>query len=166
MESTTLLSHNCVMVSIDASTTSTGYTIWVNAKKIRQQRLDFSAPKYKDDRCNRMRKAIIELLNDVQPQIVVAENPPFKNDPRTFGLLQRLVATIQTWADMNNATFWQFTPGEWHSLVKDEDEKIPRKRNELKAWSMTKTGVNQDDIADSELVGLAYVNLCGHKKSA
>ena len=61
---------------------------------------------------------------------------------------------------INDVTFWEFTPSQWHSLVKDAGEKVPRKREELKQWSIGKTGISQDDISDSQLIGLAYINMC------
>lgn len=149
----------CVMVSIDAATASTGYTIWHNAEITEQDRFFYDKQKYKDH-TQYMRETLLGFLDRIKPDIIAIEDVPFKKNIKTYKLLQRTIATVETWAMMHNTTFWEFTPSQWHSLVKDAGEKVPRKREELKQWSIGKTGISQDDISDSQLIGLAYINMC------
>lgn len=149
----------CVMVSIDAATASTGYTIWHNAEIAEQDRFFYDKQKYKDH-TQYMRETLLGFLDRIKPDIIVIEDVPFKKNIKTYKLLQRTIATVETWAMMHDTTFWEFTPSQWHSLVKNAGEKVPRKREELKQWSIGKTGISQDDISDSQLIGLAYINMC------
>ena len=65
----------------------------------------------------------------------------------------------------NDVSCHFFRASEWRSLVKDKDEKLPRKRIELKEWSKNKTRllydieVENDDISDAILIGRAYINM-------
>lgn len=157
-------SKPCVMVSIDAATSSTGYTIWHNAKIVEQDRFFYK----NSNHTQYMKETLLGFLDRIKPDIVVIEDVPFKRNIKTYKLLQRVIATVEAWAITNNATFWEFTPSQWHSYVKDPGEKVPRKREELKQWSCDKTGLDQDDISDSQLIGTAYINMCkiAEKRSA
>ena len=149
----------CVMVSIDAATASTGYTIWYNAEIAEQGRFFFNKRKY-PDHTKLMKQTLHGFLDKLHPDIIVIDDVPFKKNVQVFKTLQRIIETVETWAMINDVTFWEFTPSQWHSLVKDAGEKVPRKREELKQWSIGKTGISQDDISDSQLIGLAYINMC------
>ena len=56
-------------------------------------------------------------------------------------------------------------PTQWRAAVKYDGEKLPRKRKELKRWSIHKVdilfGIFQvdDNIADAILIGKAYLNI-------
>lgn len=150
------MSKDCIMVSIDAATKSTGYTIWKNAQIISQDRFYFD----EKDHTAIMKEVLLGFLENIKPDIIVIEDVPFKKNVKTFKLLQRVIGTIEAWAIINRIVFWPFTPSEWHSLVKNPGEKVPLNREDLKKWSMNKTGLDQDDISDSQLIGRAYINMC------
>ena len=107
-----------------------------------------------------MKEVLLGFLENIKPDIIVIEDVPFKKNVKTFKLLQRVIGTIEAWAIINRIVFWPFTPSEWHSLVKNPGEKVPLGREDLKKWSMDKTGLDQDDISDSQLIGQAYINMC------
>lgn len=60
---------------------------------------------------------------------------------------------------------WQdLRPTQWRKYAALEGEKVPKKREELKKWSINKVseifGVNvTDDESDAILIGLAYCNI-------
>ena len=63
-------------------------------------------------------------------------------------------------------TFDSLRPTEWRKLV--DPGKKPRKRDELKKWSVDKVkelyGIDaNDDIADAILIGVGYLNKRGEK---
>lgn len=72
-----------------------------------------------------MRETLLGFLDRIKPDIIVIEDVPFKKNIKTYKLLQRTFATVETWARMHDTTFWEFTPSQWHSLVKMLAEKVP-----------------------------------------
>ena len=54
-------------------------------------------------------------------------------------------------------------PTQWRKLVRREDEKLPKKREELKEWSVKKVeelyGIEgiDDNVSDAILIGRAYL---------
>ena len=78
--------------------------------------------------------------------------------------LTMILGAIQGKCLEKNIYFYLFRPSEWRKLVCNNNEKPPRKREELKKWSMEKTyllfGVENinDDISDAILIGQAYIN--------
>lgn len=85
----------CVMVSIDAATASTGYTIWHNAEIAEQDRFFYDKQKYKDH-TQYMRETLLGFLDRIKPDIIVIEDVPFKKNIKTYKLLQRTIATVET----------------------------------------------------------------------
>lgn len=61
--------------------------------------------------------------------------------------------------------YYPLRPSEWRKAVREADEKLPRKRKELKKWSINKVlelfGLQDigDDISDAILIGKAYLNI-------
>ena len=63
-----------------------------------------------------------------------------------------------------NFNYCSLRPTQWRKAVRGEEEKIPRKRDELKLWSTNKVfelfGIENidDNIADAILLGQAFIN--------
>jgi hypothetical protein len=62
-------------------------------------------------------------------------------------------------------TYTALRPSQWRSKARNKAEKLPRKRDELKAWSIRRVkelfGINNidDNIADAILLGYAYLTI-------
>ena len=107
---------------------------------------------------------IYEVINSENPQIIVAEMTVVARNAQAQRNLTMILGAIQGKCLEKDIFFYLFRPSEWRSLVKDHEEKLPRKREELKEWSKKKVsniyeinGVS-DDISDAILIGQAYVN--------
>ena len=70
----------------------------------------------------------------------------------------------------NNFNYCSLRPTQWRKAVRGEDEKLPRKRDELKLWSINKVAELydiqeiSDDISDAILIGRAFINMMDYKE--
>lgn len=159
--------NKCKLISYDTSTNSTGYAVYLSGKFEKCDILDFKHIKNTEDRINEMILKIYEIIDKENPQIVVAEMTVVPRNVQAQRNLTMILGAIQGKCLEKNIYFYLFRPSEWRKLVNDTNEKLPRKREELKAWSKRKvlekyniTDIN-DDVSDAILVGQAYINKFG-----
>lgn len=158
---------DCKLISFDTSTSSTGYAIYLSGTLHRYDLLDFKRIKNTDERIKKMILKIYEIIEIEKPQIVVAEMTVVTRNAQAQRNLTMILGAIQGKCLENNIFFSLLRPTEWRKLVSDENEKLPRKREELKQWSKQKVsdimGINyiNDDISDAILIGQAYINMFG-----
>lgn len=147
------------MISLDTSSTSTGWAIWINGK------LDIhgviNIKNIKEDKQLVMTNKIWALLENYQPDIVVVEETSVTTNATTQRTLTQITGTVYTWATIHGKEYHALRPSQWRSMVKSPNEKLPRKRNELKQWSVNKVKKLYnteviDDEADALLIGKAY----------
>ncbi len=151
------------MVSLDTSSTITGYAYWENANLTDSGILYHNNEKNTVIRVEDMTIDIIETLKRYKPDIVVVEQPPFCNSPKTCVMLAEIVGCAKGFAISHGADFVEYTVTEWRKLVANDSEKIPRKRDEAKEWDINKVRtifqkeVEDDNEADAILIGLARI---------
>ena len=154
----------CKLISLDTSTSSTGYAVYISGKLHRYDLIDFKRIKNTDERIKEMILKIYEIIETEKPQIIVAEMTVVTRNAQAQRNLTMILGAIQGKCLENNIFFSLLRPTEWRKLVNNEKEKLPRKREELKQWSKQKVsdilGINDinDDISDAILIGQAYVN--------
>ena len=154
----------CKLISLDTSTSSTGYAVYISGKLHRYDLIDFKRIKNTDERIKEMILKIYEIIETEKPQIIVAEMTVVTRNAQTQRNLTMILGAIQGKCLENNMFFSLLRPTEWRKLVNNEKEKLPRKREELKQWSKQKVsdilGINDinDDISDAILIGQAYIN--------
>ena len=154
----------CKLISLDTSTSSTGYAVYISGKLHRYDLIDFKRIKNTDERIKEMILKIYEIIETEKPQIIVAEMTVVTRNAQAQRNLTMILGSIQGKCLENNIFFSLLRPTEWRKLVNNEKEKLPRKREELKQWSKQKVsdilGINDinDDISDAILIGQAYIN--------
>ena len=154
----------CKLISLDTSTSSTGYAVYISGKLHRYDLIDFKRIKNTDERIKEMILKIYEIIETEKPQIIVAEMTVVTRNAQAQRNLTMILGAIQGKCLENNIFFSLLRPTEWRKLVNTEKEKLPRKREELKQWSKQKVsdilGINDinDDISDAILIGQAYIN--------
>ena len=155
----------CKLLSFDSSTKSTGYALFVNGKYKETGCLNHTSVKDADKRFVEMIKDICQVIDKYAPDIVTWETPVVMRNAQVQRFLTMIVGAIICKCIEKNIFFYSFRPTEWRKLVSDNGEKIPRKRDELKAWGKEKVvktfnvEVENDDESDAILIGQAYVNL-------
>lgn len=151
----------CKLLAIDSSTTSTGYSIFEAARYIRSGCIDLK--KYHGDKLTEMVIQLFSLIEVENPCIVVAEEMVVPRNPQVARMLTMILGAMYGKCLIDGICFTTLRPTEWRSAVRNRDEKMPRKREELKLWSKRRVeelfGVKNvnDDVSDSILIGEAYI---------
>ncbi len=154
------------MISLDTSTTKSGYAYFCNGELTEKGVIDCSKESNAETRMQQMCHGLIDLLKTHKPGIVVVEKPPYINSPKTLIQLCEIVGCCRGWAmTQNSCEFVEYMPNEWRSLIKEKDEKIPRNRSECKKWDIEKAHgiirkgekIADDNEADAILIGIARI---------
>lgn len=148
------------LLSMDTSTTSSGCAVYENGK-LKGYKL-ITAKGKADERIKDMIVGIYDFITETKPHIVVIETPSVVRNPQTQRELCFLCGSILGKCIQDEICFYQFRPSEWRKRVKDGQEKLPRKRAELKEWAISivneKYGLKvRDDVAEAILIGEAYI---------
>ena len=150
------------LLSLDSSTKDTGYAIYINGQYYHSKAIDVSNIKDSEQRMNEMIYSIYTLFNKYNPSIVVVELTSVMRNPDTQRKLTMVLGAILGKCIEYGAEFHAYRPTEWRAIVKDKDEKLPKKREELKQWALDKCHalgykVTDDNEAEAILLGLAYI---------
>ena len=153
----------CKMISLDTSSTISGYAYWENGHMVKSGVLDHSKQKDAVTRVENMSIDLISQLKTLNPDIVVVERPPYCNSPDTLIMLSEIVGCVKGWAISNDADYVEYAVSKWRKLVAGPNETIPTKRKEAKPWDIQKvkdifniTAID-DNEADAILIGLARI---------
>lgn len=153
----------CKMISLDTSTTKSGWAYYENGLLANSGIIDLSKEKDSLIRVEDMIMNLYALLNKYKPDIVVIETPPYIKDAKCLINLAEITGAVRGWAT-DKAEFIEYMPQQWRSLIKSDDDVLPRKRSDCKAWDLYKVrtvfGIENigDDEADAILIGLARIN--------
>ena len=161
----------CKMISLDTSTTASGWAYWENATLTEYGELLHNAKKEKDIelRLNAMSRDLIELLEKYQPDIIVIELTAAPKGAQTQRSLTELIGVVRGWAAFHDTDFVRVRPSHWRKLAKQYCERefhgeitLPTERSQLKCWSMDvvkkQYGIQVDDnISDAILIGISRI---------
>lgn len=164
------------LLSLDTSSTKTGWAVFKNGKYKESGVLDWSRIKETEDRLQIMYIDIIQHIQKYEPDILVVEKDIVGSGKRqnmsTINTLVKLIGGIWAYCvqlnmdtPMNLPTgefiifYKEYTPSEWRSLVGI----TTRKRDDCKAASIKRIKeVYNLDIDDNEAdainIGDAYIN--------
>lgn len=165
-----------ILLSLDTSSTKTGWAIFGNGIYEESGVLDWSHVKETEDRLLIMYIDIIQLINKYEPDILIIEKDIVGSGKRqnmsTINTLVKLIGGVWAYCvqlnmdtPMNfqtgefNVYYVEYTPSEWRSLVGI----TARKRDDCKAASIKRIkdiyNLNVDDNeADAINIGQAYIN--------
>ena len=151
-------------MSIDSSTNATGYAFFVNGVLKSYSTCDYSYIKNTQKRIDNMILFICEMIENERPDIVVTELTVVNRNAEAQRNLTIILGAIRYKCLELKIEYHFLRPTEWRKLIKNKDEKIPRKREELKKWSINKIKENyniethSDDLSDAILIGQGYIN--------
>ena len=152
------------ILSLDTSTTISGYAIYDDNKLVHYSSIDKSAIKDTDLRMMAMVSGIFIVMQQHDPDVVVIEEMVVPRNPQTQRLLTMILGAVYGQCLQSGIRYCSIRPTQWRSVVRNESEKLPRKREELKLWSMRKVVELfkihdvDDNISDAILIGYAYLN--------
>lgn len=108
---------------------------------------------------------ITALIEREAPDVVIIEETVVTRNPQTQRMLSMILGAVFGCCVINNFNYCALRPTQWRKLVRWDDEKLPRKRDELKLWSINKVAELYDvqdigdDISDAILIGRAFINM-------
>jgi Holliday junction resolvasome RuvABC endonuclease subunit len=158
-----IVMKKCKLLSLDSSTKSTGFAIFVNGNYKESCFIDHSKIKDAQERLSAMISDIYKIIDKYSPDIVTWEITVVVRNPQVQRDLTMIVGAIMGKCIEKNIFFYPFRPTEWRKLVSD-GEKLPKKRDELKQWGKDKVkelfniDVENDDVSDAILIGQAYID--------
>lgn len=153
------------ILSLDTSTKVTGYAVYNQGKLVRYSSIDKSAIKDGDERLRAMIKDLATLIEREAPDTVVVEETVVTRNPQTQRMLSMILGAVLCICVDFGFNYCALRPTQWRKAVRGDDEKLPRKRDELKKWSINKVnelfGIQDigDDISDAILIGQAFINM-------
>ena len=153
------------ILSLDTSTKITGYAIFNDGKLIHYSSINKSEKKDSAERMAAMAYDLITLIKQETPDVVVVEEAVVTRNPQTQRMLTMILGSIFGVCICNDLNYCSIRPTQWRKAVKADDEKLPRKRDDLKKWGIDRTrllfgieGVD-DNVSDAILIGQAFLNL-------
>ena len=155
----------CIFVSLDTSSSVTGVCVWENGVRKESCVIDLRTFPSGEERLNEMCRNIYSVLKKHKPSIVVCEMTVVERSAHTQRMLSEIVGVVRGYClSQKDVWFDRLRPAEWRKMVWESHPEIgkpPRKREELKQWSISAVkslfGIDTDDNeADAILIGLAY----------
>ena len=154
------MKRKIIMISIDASTESTGVAIWENGKLSTTTLLNYSDIKNSDIRIETMCKNLILLLDKYKPCVVYIEDNYVGRNPKTQKQLCRIQGAVFGWCILRDSYFETMTPSSWRKYIPEFNKN--KKRDIAKEFSKQYVLKNYnldciDDISDAILIGEAML---------
>lgn len=151
------------MVTLDVSTTITGFAYFENGKLIDSGIIDMHKEKDSVIRIENMAIAIIGLLNKYKPSIVVCEEQAFARTVNVAVMISKILGVIHGWClTVGYAEFATLRPSYWRKMVAG-NETVPKERKDAKTWDINKAMLIagrapvDDNEADAILLGIARI---------
>lgn len=157
------------MISIDSSSTKTGWALFENAEYKESGIIDLDTSqcrkKYKnnsDKRIKDMCLCIINLLYKYKPDIVVIEKLNVGRNMVAIRTLSKVMGAAYYYSILNNCFYFEIQPSQWRSKLGMQSPN--RKREEYKQLSVeyVKKTLNKDvtnDESDSICAGIGYIKM-------
>lgn len=151
------------ILSLDTSTKTSGYAVFKDGELFRYSSIDLSDIKDTDARFREMVSELYDLIDREHPSAVVIEEMVVPRNPQTQRMLMMILGAVYGKCIRLGIDYCPLRPTQWRKLVRRDDEKLPRKREELKEWSVKKAeelyGIEgiDDNVSDAILIGQAYL---------
>ncbi len=158
------------ILALDTSTKVSGYAVFNGNQLIRYSSIDKSDETDGNVRMRDMVNDLSILIEREAPDVVVIEETVVTRNPQTQRMLSMILGAVFGTCVCNNFNYCSLRPTQWRKAVRGEDEKLPRKRDELKLWSINKVAELydiqeiSDDISDAILIGRAFINMMDYKE--
>lgn len=150
---------SCILCSIDASTKSSGISVFKDGEYQSSAILQYS-DKAMDERFPKMCRALLKHLDSFRPEIIYMEEAAVVRNAQTQRFLVRLQGVVYGWAILNASECNFIRPTEWRALAGIHSGKMKRCELKAEAIRIVKEKLNievNDDVAESILIGLAAI---------
>lgn len=154
------------LLSLDVSSTSTGWAYFENCEYIKSGTLTFNTKEYKgqsDKRLEAMCLSIIDLLRSVCPDIIVIEKLNVGRNINTTRILSKITGVIYGYSILvDDCFYFEIQPSQWRSQLGMQSSKLKREEFKQLAIDYIKDRYGKvvcDDEADSICAGLGYIKM-------
>lgn len=164
------ISQKCRMISIDSSSSKTGWAYFLDGKYNKSGVIDLDTKecrkKYKDNsdkRIEDMCLAVWELLQAYKPDIIVIEKLNVSRNMNAVRVLSKVIGTVYTYYVLaDDCYYFEIQPTQWRSQLGMQSGR--KKRDELKKMAIeyvkNTLGIDvTDDEADSICAGIGYIKI-------
>lgn len=163
------MTQKCKLISIDSSSSKTGWTYFENGEYKKSGVLNFDTNEHKkkykgdsDKRIKDMSLAIFNLLAKYDPDIIVIEKLNVGRNMVSVRHLSKIIGVVYCYSILNNCYYHEIQASQWRSQIGIQGKN--RKRDEYKQLAVeyvkNALGVDvSDDEADSICAGIAYVKM-------
>lgn len=159
---------NTKLISIDSSSSKTGWALFENAEYKKSGVIDLDTKeckkKYKgksDKRIENMCLAIIHLLQEYKPDIIVIEKLAVTRNMVSVRCLCKVIGAVYCYSILhNNVFYYEIQPSEWRSKLGIQSK--GNKREDFKQLSIeyvkSHYGIDvSDDESDAICAGMGYI---------
>lgn len=159
-----LMAKKCKLISLDTSSTKSGWAYFENAKYKESGVIDLS--KYKggsEDRLKEMCLNLLTILEKYKPDMIVIEKLNVSRNMNAVRVLSKVIGAVYTYYIQNDScSYFEVQPTQWRSRLGMQDGR--KKREELKKMSVEYVRDNldievSDDEADAICAGFGYIKL-------
>ena len=165
-----IIAQKCKLLSLDTSSSKTGWAYFVNAKYKKSGVIDLDTKECKkeyksnsDKRIKDMCSAVWSLLQKYKPDIIVIEKLNVSRNMNAVRVLSKVIGAVYTYYVLaDNCYYFEIQPTQWRSQLCMQSGR--KKRDELKKISIeyvkNTLGIDvTDDEADSICAGIAYIKM-------
>lgn len=157
------------VISLDTSTSATGWALFTDGEYVRSGCIDLKNEKDSSVRLRKMVNLIIATLKAAKPDVVYIETPVVMRNAQALRNLTVIMGAVYGYCVTHGIYFEDLRPTEWRKYAKNGDEKLPRKRAELKEWSKNRVlelfnKEVSDDESDAILIGWSQIKRYENKE--
>ena len=139
-----------VTLSLDQSTSVTGYSIFVNGDLLYYGQFKPSPKKEIFEKINDTANMIQSLIDIFNPNFIVAEDVQLQVNAKVLILLSKLLGIIEYLAHRNNIKFFIVHPKTWKSVCGIKGRKRKEQKENTKIFIKETFGIDvPEDIADA-----------------
>lgn len=136
-----------ILVSIDASTKSTGIAVWDNDLLVDHETINAEDLGHMDNRFPYMAGALLSVLTEQQPDIVYIEEAVVVRNAQTQRFLVRLQGVVYGWCLQHNCRFEAIRPTVWRKQLGFKQGRNVS-RQDLKAQAVEYVQEQYPDLKD------------------
>lgn len=164
-----IIAQKCKLLSLDTSSSKTGWAYFENSIYKKSGVINFdtneSKKKYQgnsDQRLEDMCLAIIKLLKEHSPDIIVVEKLNVGRNMVAVRHLAKVIGVVYCHSILNECFYYEIQPSQWRSQIGIQAKN--RKRDEYKQLAIeyvkNTLGIDvTDDEADSICAGVGYIKI-------
>lgn len=139
------------LMSIDSSTSKTGWAVFVNGRYSTSGVIDESRSKEPADvRFVTISRTILRQITENQPDIIVIESVRVSRNMLAVRKLCELVGIVRGWAYINDKFIYEIAPSEWRSQLNMQKKGLKRDDYKLLSLEYVKDKYNKTNISDDE----------------